>query len=284
VARPGFLILGAAKAGTTSLAAWLAARPDVYVPPQKELHFLSSDDLWGRGVASYEAAFAPAGDRLAGEATPNYLGLDTVPARAAQVVPGARLIALLREPVERAWSHHAYDHELGIAEVAFDDVAATVGRDDEHRYLAQGRYLRHLERWCEHFPRDQLLVLWFDELRSDPRAVYRRTCEFLGLDPSQVPEEVGSVHNAHYRLRAPWVRRQMLRWRAWARLPFGLAPRLDRLLRDERGYEGIDPALAARLRRAFAADNQALAAWLGEPLPASWTAGDSGTRQRSGNA
>jgi hypothetical protein len=267
---PDFLILGAAKSGTTSLSAWLDARADVFVPPQKELHFFSRDDQWARGVSHYTDAFDPAGARLAGEATPNYLARDEVTVRAAQTVPDARLIALLREPVDRAWSHHSYDRELGIADVSFDDVAASVGTPDEHWYLEQGRYLRHLARWCEQFPRDHLLVLWFDDLRDRPLDTYRTVCEFLDLDPAVVPDEVGSVRNAHYRLRAPWVRQQMLRWRAWSRLPFNLAPRIDGWLRSEKRYDAIDPAVAARLRGAFAADNDALAAWLDEPLPAAW--------------
>jgi len=268
---PDFLLLGAPKSGTTSLAAWLGAHRDVFVPPQKELHFFSREDRWSQGRDWYTAEFERAGSRrLAGEATPNYLDHEPTAARVASLVPGARLIAILREPVDRAWSHHCYDRDLDIDATPFDQVVATAGGPDEHRYLWQGRYVRHLERFVAVMPRDQLLVLWFDELRDDPEQTWRQVCEFLDIAPDPVPAAVGSVHNRHYTVRLPWVRRAMVRGRAWKRLPFGLAGRLDGLLRAERPYDELSPELRTRLRATYAADNQALADWLGRPLPQGW--------------
>jgi hypothetical protein len=268
---PDFLILGAPKAGTTSLAAWLGAHRDVFVPPQKELHFFSREDRWSQGPEWYAAAFDGAGKRrLAGEATPTYLDDEPTAGRLASLVPGARLIALLREPVDRAWSHHCYDRDLDIDTTPFEQIVATAGRPDEHRYVWQGRYVRHLERYAALVPRDQLLVLWFDDLRDHPLETWREVCRFLDLEPEPVPAAVGSVHNRHYTVRWPWVRRAMLRGRAWKRLPFGLAGRIDRLVRAERPYDDLVPDHRAALRSAFAADNEALAEWLDRPLPAGW--------------
>jgi hypothetical protein len=268
---PDFLILGAPKSGTTSLAAWLDARDDVLVPPQKELHFFSRDDRWEQGLDWYSPYFEPAGDRLAGEATPNYLDDPKAPERIAATAPGARLIAILRDPVDRAWSHYSYDRDLALNEVPpFDDVVRGAGGPAEHRYLSQGRYVRHLERYVEHVPREQLLVLWFDDLRDRPAEVWKEVCSFVGIPVEPVPEAVGSVHNRHYRLRARWVRDLMIRGRAWRRLPFGLAGRIDKLLRAEGGYDDMAPAHRARLRESFAADDRALEAWLGRPCPPGW--------------
>jgi hypothetical protein len=270
---PDFLIIGSPKSGTTSLAAWLAAHPDVFVPPQKELHFFSRDDRWELGTEGYAAEFAGAGRRrLAGEATPNYLDDEGVAARLAATVPAARLIAILREPVERAWSHHCYDRDLGIDTTPFEQVVASAGGPDEHRYLWQGRYVRHLERYTALMPREQMLVLWFDELRDHPEQTWREVCRFLDLPADPVPDAIGTVHNRHYTVRLPWVRRAMVRGRAWKRLPLGLAPRLDRLLRSERAYDELDPKVREELRSTYIADDQALAAWLGRPLPAGWPA------------
>ncbi len=271
VRLPDFLIIGSPKSGTTSLAAWLGAHPDVFIPPQKELHFFSRADRWDLGTDWYGAEFAAAGPaRLAGEATPNYLDDELVAPRLAATVPAARLIAILREPVERAWSHHCYDRDLDIDSTPFDDVVASAGRPDEHRYLRQGRYVRHLERFAALVPREQLLVLWFEDLRDQPEACWREVCRFLELAPDPVPADVGSVHNRHYTVRLPWVRRAMIRGRAWKRLPFGLAPRIDRLLRAERRYDELDPSVRDRLRAAFVDDDRALAAWLGRDLPPGW--------------
>jgi hypothetical protein len=269
---PDFLILGAPKSGTTSLAAWLGARADVFIPPQKELHFFSRDDRWEQGLGWYEEHFAAAGDeQLTGEATPNYLDDVGSAARIAATLPSARLIALLREPVDRAWSHHCYDRDLDLhATTPFDAVVASAGTPDEHRYVWQGRYVRHLDRYADLVGRDRLLVLWFDDLRDEPDATWRTVCAFLGIDAEPVPDAVGSVHNRHYTVRVPAVRRAMVRFGAWRRLPFGLAGRIDGWLRDERPYEELDPAQRARLQEAFADDDRALEAWLGEKRPAGW--------------
>src|SRR5947208_14127778 len=101
---PDFLIVGAMKAGTTSLAAWLRAHPDVFMPPQKEIHFF--DAQWERGVPWYADQFAGAPEgALVGEATPAYMVTTAFLDRMASVVPNARLLVVLREPVARAWSH-----------------------------------------------------------------------------------------------------------------------------------------------------------------------------------
>ena len=268
---PDFLIIGSPKSGTTSLATWLGSHPRVFIPPQKELHFFSRDDRWAQGTTWYAAEFEPAGSRLAGEATPNYLDDEVVTPRLAETVPSARLVAILREPVERAWSHHCYDRDLDIGSPPFDEVVASAGHPDEHRYLRQGRYVRHLERFASLVPREQLLVLWFDDLRDHPEATWREVCRFLGLPADPVPAAVGTVHNRHYTVRFPWVRRAMIRGRAWKRLPLGLAPRLDRLLRAERPYDDLEPAVRDELRAVYANDNRRLEEWLGRPLPAGWS-------------
>lgn len=267
---PDFLIIGSPKSGTTSLAAWLGAHPDVFVPPQKELHFFSRDDRWALGPDWYASEFAPAGRRLAGEATPNYLDDEAVAPRLADTVPDARLIAIVREPVERAWSHHCYDRDLGIDSTPFEQIAAGAGGPDEHRYVRQGRYVRHLRRFADLVPREHTLVLLFDDLRDEPEATWRQVCSFLGISADPVPAAVGTVHNRHYTVRFPRVREAMVRWRAWKRLPFGIAPRLDRLLRSERPYDELSPALREQLRATYAADNSDLAVWLRRALPEGW--------------
>jgi hypothetical protein len=268
---PDFLILGAPKSGTTSLSAWLSAHVDVFVPPQKELNFFNSADRWAEGLEWYAGELAGGGERMAGEATPTYLHDPDAAERIASTIPNARFIALLREPVDRAWSHYTYDRDLDLrATPPFEEIAASAGEPDEHRYLTQGRYVRHLRRYASLLSRDQILVLWFDDLRDRPEVTWRAACEHLGLTAEPVPESVGSVHNRHYRLRAPWVRRQMVRRRAWKRLPFGLAPRLDRLLRSEGDYDPLAPEVRDRLRRSFLEDDLALADWLGRPLPTGW--------------
>jgi hypothetical protein len=104
---PNFLIVGAMKSGTTSLARYLGAHPQAYVAPEKEINFFERGYVWNRGVDWYASRFEGAGDALAvGEASPSYMYWPTAIERMASVVPDARLIALLRDPVERAYSHY----------------------------------------------------------------------------------------------------------------------------------------------------------------------------------
>src|SRR4051812_42429120 len=104
---PDFLIVGAAKAGTTSLAAYLAEHPDVFMARRKELHFFGREKEYRRGWEWYCSHFEGAGDaRAVGEATPDYMWRERAVERIAQDLPKARIIATLRHPVDRAYSHY----------------------------------------------------------------------------------------------------------------------------------------------------------------------------------
>ena len=101
---PNYLIIGAPKCGTTSLAAWLDEHPQVYMVPEKELHFFSG--YWEQGLDWYEQCFVPNGKPLVGEASPSYLENPVARERIASVLPGAKLIAMMRNPVDRAYSQY----------------------------------------------------------------------------------------------------------------------------------------------------------------------------------
>ena len=149
---PNFLVIGAGKSGTTSLAAYLDAHPDVFMAHQKEVRFF--DRYWHEGVDWYAAKFAAAAGKAAvGEASPSYLQSAEAPARTAQTIPGAKLIALLRNPVDRAYSAWTNLHEQGRDPRSFADAVRdeTAGRgvvgDLRPRYLEGGRYHELLTHW-----------------------------------------------------------------------------------------------------------------------------------------
>jgi hypothetical protein len=269
---PDFLIIGAAKSGTTSLAVWLDAHTDVFVLPRKESHFFSRESVWERGIDWYASQFAEADDgvQLVGEATPNYLSHPLAAPRIAEALPNVRTVAILRDPVERAWSHYVYDRDAGHSPERFEEIVQTAGQTAEHYYVRMGRYVQHLRRWSTLVPREQLLVLWFDDLRDRPEQVWRDVCGFLDLEPDPVPQAVGSRHNRHYRRRLPIVMSAMRLGQTWRRLP-RVARRLDRAARLEADYEPLPPVAQARLRATYADDNRELAKWLGQPLPPSWS-------------
>ena len=274
---PDFLIIGVPKAGTTSLAAYLSAHPQVFMPAEKELHFFDTDR---HDLGWYEAQFAPAEDAVAtGEATPTYLFRERALKRMVEVVPGARLMVIMRNPVDRAYSHYWWSRAINEtrdfatavrAEMAEGPSDVSLNWDgasrEESTYTVGGRYLEVLERLCRYYPREALLPVIFEELRDDTARVYAEVCRFVGVDDGVRPERLGKVMNPAYRVRWPALRRAMFRYRAWKRLPFGLAERIDRMNQTQLEYPKMDPEIRAELLAWFAPGNAALEKWLGRDL------------------
>jgi hypothetical protein len=200
-ALPGFLILGAARCGTTSLYQALASHPQVAPAFRKEVGFF--DRAFGEGLGWYRAHFPARWSRRAsGEATPEYLPHPHAPRRVRAALPDARLLVLLREPAARAWSHYHLNVRNGFEDLAFEQA---IEREDErlagerelmtideryhshayhfHSYLARGRYAEQLSAWLEHFARERLLVLATDDLEQRPDETLARVLGFLGLAP-----------------------------------------------------------------------------------------------------
>lgn len=271
--KPNFLIIGAPKCGTTALARYLETHPQVFVAPEKELrYFDQSHDL---GLDWYLDHFRRAEDELAiGEATPTYMAHPQAPSRMAEVVPEARLVAILRNPVDRAYSHYWQVRRRGheprdfAQAVEQEHPAGVMSLEEQARaYLGFGQYMEQLSNFVPHYPRASIHVLILEELVAEPAVTLSELHRFLGVDDTFVPANIGRVYNPSYRYRSWRFRSAMLRARAWTIAP-GLARRLDRLNRDESEYPAMDDATRARLLEHFAPHNQALADWLGYDLKA----------------
>lgn len=196
---PRFLIVGAMRCGTTALARMTGAHPNVFIPPAKELHFF--DHRWARGVEWYERQFAAAmHEGVVGEATPGYLYCGTCSERIAEVLPTVRLIAILRNPVDRAYSHYWHNRRRGIEPRSFEEALAAerktgpsvASREPErYAYLAKGAYVAQLRRYERHFACEQLLVLLNRDLDLDPHAALRTVWEHVGADtPGQTMDQL----------------------------------------------------------------------------------------------
>lgn len=223
---PDFLILGAQKAGTTALYAYLRWHPEISGPAWKEVSFF--DRHFGRGARWYRGHFpVRRGRRLIGEASPGYLFHPLAPRRVRETVPHAKLIALLRDPVDRALSH--YHHEVALRREPLSFEAALDAEDErtrgeeermlrdpryfshawwDHTYVARGRYAAQLERWFDVFPREQLLVLASEDLASDPAGTYARVLEFLGA-PRHELASYPRVYEQQYAEMRPETRRRL---------------------------------------------------------------------------
>lgn len=284
---PDFLIVGAQKCGTSTLFDWLCAHPAVSRPHFKELQFFNDERQWSKGPAAYRKWFARTPRRLlVGEATPEYmLYLESVE-RMAQTVPDARLIAILREPIARAYSQYRMNLHLRWESRSFDravleeleagDVEPSLERmrstgSPEYNYLARGHYLPQLDRLCRYYPRDRLLVLLLDDLVEDPAGSFASVCRFLQISPSEQPPAVGEARNTSAelsRFNPSALRFRLLyRFRLWRVLPRPISEWMERSGGSE--LVPAEPPTAETveaLRDHFEPRNDALARWLGRDL------------------
>ena len=184
---PDFIIIGAMKSGTTTLYEYLCRHPRIHVCTPKEPQFFSRAHVYARGVAWYRALFANArDDQRCGEASTCYTRwpyYDGVPARIAAHVPGARMIYLMRHPVERAYSHyrHLMQQRLKWGQeplISFDRALASI-----NEIIDTSRYMNQIERYLQCFPRGQLLLLTLDDLRADAPRTLATVQRFLGVEP-----------------------------------------------------------------------------------------------------
>jgi hypothetical protein len=178
---PNFFIIGAAKAGTTSLHFYLDQHPDLFMAEMKELHYFCDPDF-ERWESLYREHF-PADATIRGEGSTLYTrspAIPGVPARIAAKVPDAKLVYLVRDPVERAlasWREERFHvTERRPAEVAFANP-----EDPHNAYVAASRYAEQLDGYRQHFADDQILVLDQRELAADAATVVERVIAFLGL-------------------------------------------------------------------------------------------------------
>lgn len=193
---PDFLIIGAMKAGTTSLYRDLLTNPRIYFPADKEPESLSRPDIESEaGLRAYGALFAgAAADQICGEASTGYTRLPETPGvaeRARRVLgPGARIIYLVREPVARTISHHHHDFSYGR-------VDADVNRVIRERptYLDTSRYAMQVSPWLEAFGRDRVRIIRFEDYIADRPGVTAAISEFIGVEPRPDLVEAGRVFN-----------------------------------------------------------------------------------------
>jgi hypothetical protein len=268
---PNFIGIGAARSGTTSLHRYLLQHPDVFLPTPKETNFFSPQGH-GRGVATaatlreYERLFDGASHHTAvGEISPQYM---PDPASAEQILGTlgpVRVIAILRDPVARAHSHHQHRAKAGLDRRPFD-AAAVEGEP----YVEWSRYGEHLQRYYARFPRDSLHVLLYEDFARDPAASLRELAAFLGIDAS-FGFDTSTRHNPGGLPRFPRLNRHL--WRLVTpvskRLPkrlrgTGLAARA--LSTTSASPPALSADQAARLRALLRDDIQVTAELIGRDL------------------
>lgn len=235
---PNALLIGAAKCGTTSLYAHLAQHPSFAPARTKEIYFFTNTfranparrtTLWYRTqfptVAIRARIRRATGAFVTAEATPCYLFDPLAPARVRAVVPDAKLIVLVRDPVAMAYSFYQMKLRGGIETLSFEDAldaeeARTAGERerltsepnhysvalDHFAYRARARYAEQLDRWLEHFPRERIAIFAAERYKADPAGVVRDAQAFLGLDARPTEPHAQPNSGGPYAPMAPATR------------------------------------------------------------------------------
>ena len=313
-----FVVVGAQKSGTTTLFEYLRRHPDVYLPPGKEVPFFSDDEAWEGGWELYvRRYFATArDDEEWGSVTPQYMygtlsrtraDLATaerperlVPERIASHSPGARIVAILRDPVERAYSHYRMEVMREVEQRSFaeavDDLLEPEQLEQSRRrfseteaYVTNGEFGRILAPYVELFGSERVLVCFAADLADDPATTVESVARFIGVDPDFRPSNLGE------RYRVAGSRRRLRRFdlyrvqervassrgirAAWRALPHRVRTRVDSTFKEAayqvdvrnrvEGEEadGPPPEAVARLREHYAADRETLVGLTGTEPP-----------------
>jgi hypothetical protein len=234
---PDFVIIGGQRCGSTSLYNYLVEHPNVLPAFRKETHFFTNH--FGRGITWYRAHFPSRLYRsyrqrccgqgfISGEATPYYLFHPHAPRRVFDTIPDVRLIVLLRNPVDRAYSHYYHEVRAGLESLSFEDAIERELEElpretekmlkDEHyhsfahqnySYLARGIYVEQLESWGRFFDTREMLIIQSEGFDQDPPAALKRVTEFLNL-PAWEPKEYTKYHQASYTPMDPATRRRLV--------------------------------------------------------------------------
>ncbi|MGB0651856.1 MAG: sulfotransferase family protein [Thermoplasmatota archaeon] len=244
---PAFIGIGVPKAGTTSLHHYLDQHPGIFMATKEPHYFLHAKGRrpWrGPGDAAstrndihewpaYQAAFARAEGRLAGEFSPQYLADAEVPRRIKERLPDARFIAVLRDPVQRAYSNYLHlrrNHREPLGSfrdaLAKEDERLAAGWEPFWGYRTQSRYGTNFQPWLEAFPRDRFFVLTLHELQARPAVTMDRLHDFLGVEPHR-PDFL--VHNPGGVGRLDAVQQRLLRRSPLGGLTRHLLPRSVRM-------------------------------------------------------
>jgi len=206
-----FIVIGAAKSATTTLHELLKGHAEITVPAAKEVPFFSDEKVYAKGVQRYLRTWFRKADRatLWGTVTPHYMigqgqvRPEVIASRIHAELPDCKLIALLRHPVDRAFSQYKMNVQRGAERRPFeqvvsqvlanaDELRGAIGPDED--YIFGSEYGRILGYYYDLFPENNILILTTTELRADAVATVRRICKFLGADTSYEPDDVDTIH------------------------------------------------------------------------------------------
>jgi hypothetical protein len=298
--KPNLFIAGAPRCGTTSMWSYLKDHPQVFMSEEKELYFFDSD-LWTRKewaptLEQYLANFSAAGDRkVVGEATPSYLRSPRAPEAIKRFNPEARIVIMLRNPLDVMYSLHSQGLRYGTEpisdfEAALQADAKRVGRESLG-YREFTSYPGQIRRYFRLFGRETVHTIIFDDMSASPGAVYRELLRFLGVDPGFIPNFKivnANINVLNWRLQTRIAHPpQALRRIAHAVLPKPLRSRIQRSLVSSNLREAprapMGPELRKRLQKEFEPQVEELSRLLGRDL-SGWSRSDDAGQQAAASS
>lgn len=223
-----FIVIGAPKCGTTTLFHLLRNHPQLFVPPAKEIPFFSDEEKYAAGWSQFESDFFPSADPSAiwGKVTPQYMCNPAVPERMFATMPNAKLVAILRNPVDRSQSHYRMTFRMEREKRTFEEVFLPIKekRETTEKYVLHSEYGRILNEFRKRFPKEQLQVYFSDDLDKSPESVLASILTFIGADATRMPSNLNRRYNVGGNKRAvPWlypvVKRITPVWKVWKSLP-----------------------------------------------------------------
>jgi hypothetical protein len=287
--NPNFLIIGAQKAGTTALYEYLRVHPGIYIPPEKEAPFFMVPEREAKGLGWYMREFfseAPE-QSLWGTSTPQYMCSLGAAKKICEVWPEVKIVAILRDPIKRAYSHFRMCVRRGLesrtfTQAIYDEMAngvklgTALPHADNIDYLARGRYSVILREYFSDFDRSQILILFSSDLSANPRASLQEIYEHLDI-PSFEPKNLGrQYHVGGLQQKLPWLRKARHFWvvaKLWDRIPAihrrRIAFRIDQwnTAPSEADYSVLGDEELRKLTGFFAEDASRLSELIGQEIP-----------------
>ena len=258
-ALPNLVVIGGLKCGTTSLHHYLNLHPAIHMSRPKELNFFIAELNWSLGTDWYASHFR-ADAPVRGESSPHYTNLPRfagVAERMSSVLPDARLIYMVREPVDRALSNYLHNVAGGYERRPIGEALA----DPDSAYVHRGLYAMQLEPYLERFELDRIELVSREELKRDREQTMRRVFRFLGVDEefsspqfSREWETGGGKRSGRFRVMDRAVRLPGLRSldRSFDRLPESLRWLVERVIHDPEGPPPQPPELPSAIRERLA--------------------------------
>jgi hypothetical protein len=234
---PNFMIIGAQRSGTTSLFNYLCQHPEIHSSFPKEVNYFSN--YFQKGINWYRSHFPLSSWKkknekhgkhkfITGEATPYYLFHPLAPQRASRIVPNSQLIIVLRNPVERAYSHYQHEVRMGAETLPFEEA---LNKEEErldqemkklldeenyrsfnyqhYSYLSRGIYIDQIQNWRKYFTPEAMLILASEEFFTKPSKMINRIMDFLGLSSWQLNGENKKYNSLPYPKMDPTIRKHL---------------------------------------------------------------------------